>query len=72
MRASRFVFPLVTFIRGVNLKSNLRFASLTWFALALLLLPARPAQAPRTGPRRSNWNKNFDLHKAPKIWQAAK
>jgi uncharacterized repeat protein (TIGR03803 family) len=45
MRASRFVFPLVTFIRGVNLKSNLRFASLTWFALALLLLPARPAQA---------------------------
>jgi hypothetical protein len=35
-------------------------------------LPARPAQAPRTGPRRSNWNKNFDLHKAPKIWQAAK
>jgi hypothetical protein len=34
--------------------------------------PAKPAQARRSGPRSSDWNKNFDLHKAPKIWQAAK
>jgi transposase len=26
----------------------------------------------RTGPRGSDWNKNFDLKKAPKVWQAAK
>jgi len=35
-------------------------------------LPAKPAQARRTGQRGSDWNKNFDLHKSPKIWQAAK
>jgi hypothetical protein len=35
-------------------------------------LPAKPIQARRTGQRGSDWNKNFDLHKAPKIWQAAK
>jgi len=35
-------------------------------------LPAKPVQRSRTGQRRSDWNKNFDLHKAPKIWQAAK
>jgi hypothetical protein len=29
----------------------------------------RPAVAKARA--RSNWNKNFDLHKAPKIWQAA-
>jgi hypothetical protein len=35
---------------------------------------ARPAQATKThrgGGRASEWNKNFDLKKAPKIWQAA-
>jgi hypothetical protein len=35
---------------------------------------ARPAQAPkpkRPARRGSEWNKNFDLKKAPKIWQAA-
>jgi hypothetical protein len=36
---------------------------------------ARPETKPATkrGPRRrgSEWNKNFDLHKAPKVWQAA-
>jgi hypothetical protein len=29
---------------------------------------AKPHRAPRRG---SDWNKNFDLHQAPKIWQAA-
>lgn len=35
---------------------------------------ARPVQAPkskRPARRGSDWNKNFDLKKAPKIWQAA-
>jgi hypothetical protein len=32
---------------------------------------AKPAKAQRTGTRGSDWNKNFDLHKAPKLWQAA-
>jgi hypothetical protein len=35
-------------------------------------LPAKPALARRSGQRGSDWNKNFDLRKAPKIWQAAK
>jgi hypothetical protein len=26
---------------------------------------------PRSGGRSSNWNKNFDLKKAPQVWQAA-
>jgi kynurenine formamidase len=33
--------------------------------------PPKPVQAPAAGRRRSDWNKNFDLHKAPKIWQVA-
>jgi Integrase core domain len=33
---------------------------------------AKPAKAHRAGKRGSDWNKNFDLHQAPKIWQAAK
>lgn len=32
--------------------------------------PARPRRQ-RTGKRGSNWNKNFDLKKGPKVWQAA-
>jgi hypothetical protein len=35
---------------------------------------ARPAKAPKThraNGRGSDWNKNFDLQKAPKVWQAA-
>jgi len=34
---------------------------------------AKPAKPSRSVSRRrgSDWNKNFDLHKAPKIWQAA-
>ena len=33
--------------------------------------PAKPAKKPHAGGRRSDWNQNFDLKKAPKIWQAA-
>jgi hypothetical protein len=33
--------------------------------------PAKTAKTPRAGGRASNWNKDFDLKKAPKIWQAA-
>jgi Integrase core domain len=35
---------------------------------------ARPGKAPKThrgGGRSSDWNQNFDLKKAPKLWQAA-
>ena len=35
---------------------------------------AAPAKAPptrRPGRRGSDWNKNFDLKKGPKVWQAA-
>jgi transposase len=31
----------------------------------------KPAKGRRVGRRGSDWNKNFDLHKAPKLWQAA-
>jgi hypothetical protein len=34
-------------------------------------LPARPPKTHRTGGQGSNWKKNFDLKKAPKVWQAA-
>ena len=33
--------------------------------------PVKEAKTHRAGGRASNWNKNFDLKKAPKIWQAA-
>lgn len=33
--------------------------------------PAKTAKAHRTGGQGSNWKKNFDLKKAPKVWQAA-
>lgn len=33
--------------------------------------PAKPAQASRSSQRGSDWNKNFDLRKGPKVWQAA-
>ena len=33
---------------------------------------ARPAQKQRAAPRGSDWNKNFDLKKAPPLWQAAR
>ncbi len=33
--------------------------------------PAKAAKPHRAGGRGSDWDKNFDLKKAPKIWQAA-
>jgi hypothetical protein len=33
--------------------------------------PPKPARARRPGQRGSDWNQNFDLKNAPKIWQAA-
>jgi transposase len=33
--------------------------------------PAKTAKAHRAVGRGSDWNKNFDLKKAPKVWQAA-
>jgi hypothetical protein len=33
--------------------------------------PAKAAKTHRAGRRGSDWDKNFDLKKAPKIWQAA-
>lgn len=33
--------------------------------------PPKPAKTHRSPRRGSDWNKNFDLQKAPKIWQAA-
>jgi len=32
---------------------------------------AKAAKRPRPGPRVSDWDKNFDLKKGPKLWQAA-
>ena len=34
-------------------------------------LPIQRAKVPRAARRGSEWNKSFDLKKAPKIWQAA-
>jgi len=31
----------------------------------------KAAKASRGGRRGSDWNRNFDLQKGPKIWQAA-
>jgi transposase len=38
------------------------------------LKPPKPAQPRRSAKpaKRSEWDQNFDLHKAPKIWQAAR
>jgi len=33
--------------------------------------PAKNAPARRIGKRGSDWNRNFDLQKAPKVWQVA-
>ena len=36
-------------------------------------MPAvKPARKPRAAPRGSEWNKNFNLKKAPPLWQAAR
>ena len=34
-------------------------------------LPPQSKRTRRTPPRGSDWNKNFDLKKGPKVWQAA-
>jgi hypothetical protein len=34
--------------------------------------PAKTSKTHRAGRRGSDWNKNFDLKKAPKVWQAAR
>ena len=34
--------------------------------------PAKSAKTHRAGRRGSDWTKNFDLKKAPKVWQAAR
>ena len=34
-------------------------------------LPVKPAKTHRANKRGSDWNQNFDLKKAPKVWQAA-
>jgi len=33
--------------------------------------PVKATKTNRTGGRGSDWNKNFDLKNAPKVWQAA-
>jgi len=33
--------------------------------------PEKPVPTRRGRKRGSDWNKNFDLKKSPKIWQAA-
>ena len=33
--------------------------------------PDKPARTHRRGQRGSDWNKNFDIKKGPKVWQAA-
>jgi len=36
------------------------------------VVPSKPKPTRRTQPRGSDWNKNFDLKKGPKVWQAAR
>ena len=33
--------------------------------------PGKPAKKRRVRQRGSDWNKNFDMKKGPKVWQAA-
>ena len=33
--------------------------------------PVKPAKKRRLRRRGSDWNKNFDMQKGPKVWQAA-
>jgi DNA-binding Lrp family transcriptional regulator len=50
-----------------------RYLSVTQVVQRPKVTPAKPAPTkPKVKPvKRSQWNKNFDLKKAPKIWQAA-
>jgi biotin operon repressor len=51
-----------------------RYLSVTQCAQRPKVTPAQPAETkPKAKPvKRSEWNKSFDLKKAPKIWQAAR
>jgi len=51
-----------------------RYLSVTQCAQRPKVMPAKPAKTkPKAKPvQRSEWNKNFDLQKAPTIWQAAR
>jgi len=51
-----------------------RYLPVTECAIAEKPKPAtavQPARPRRVGQRGSDWNKNFDLKKGPKVWQAA-
>jgi len=50
-----------------------RYLSITECAPRPKVAPPKPAKTkPQAKPvKRSEWNKNFDLKKAPKVWQAA-
>ena len=50
-----------------------RYLTITECAPRPKVAATKPAKTkPQTQPaRRSEWNKNFDLKKAPKVWQAA-
>ena len=51
-----------------------RYLRITECAQRPKVAPAKPAQtkAPAKPVKRSEWNKNFDLKKAPKIWEASR
>jgi transposase InsO family protein len=77
---------VVSGLRGANVRVELRLdGSLAarhgerYLPLKECVVAAKPKAAPpvrvakphRTGGRGSDWNKNFDLKNAPKVWQAA-
>ena len=51
-----------------------RYLSITQCAERPKVTSAKPTKTkPQAQPvKRSEWNKNFDLNKAPKIWQASR
>jgi hypothetical protein len=42
-----------------------------WSNLPPAVPSAKTAKIRHAGKRGSDWNENFDLQKAPKVWQAA-
>lgn len=51
-----------------------RYLDVKWCEMASQPVAGKKSPAPlrpRSAPRKSAWNKNFDLKKGPKIWQAA-
>jgi hypothetical protein len=78
---------VVSGLRGANVRVELRldgslavrhgerYLPVEECAVADKPKAARPAKVAKThcaGGRSSDWNKNFDLKKAPKIWQAGR